>query len=284
MTLWVAVKAALRGFLGVLQLQAVATLGFDWIFLRSIPNASFQLDELNRSLKARIGFERAIYRLLGTLFTIGFSLLPLSSLLVALPMVSPTEAVLTETIRPTNSWWRRTARRALAGLAGLAVLVVLLAFAVEIVSHFPIASGGQLGTLAKKVLGYSVADFVPNDIKPSEPKMPEAMQDAIANLLHKPPDPSQPPSLSKLLVRREKARKELLERELTRESQEKFAADLAAANSAIARWADEPKNQWMIPPELLASWRSFRDAPASPVGPVDQALWPRIRSPSASPR
>ena len=165
----VAVKAALRGFLGVLQLQAVATLGFDWIFLRSIPNASFQLDELNRSLKARIGFERAIYRLLGTLFTIGFSLLPLSSLLVALPMVSPTEAVLTETIRPTNSWWRRTARRALAGLAGLAVLVVLLAFAVEIVSHFPIASGGQLGTLAKKVLGYSVADFVPNDTKPSEP-------------------------------------------------------------------------------------------------------------------
>src|SRR6478736_3453777 len=49
LTLWVAVKAALRGFLGVLQLQAVATLGFDWIFLRSIPNASFQLDELNRS-------------------------------------------------------------------------------------------------------------------------------------------------------------------------------------------------------------------------------------------
>ena len=51
-------------------------------------------------------------------------------------------------------------------MAGLAVLVVLLAFAIEVVSHFPVAPGGQLGTLAKKVFGYSVADFVPNDPKP----------------------------------------------------------------------------------------------------------------------
>ena len=155
--------------------------------------------------------------------------------------------MLTDTIRPTKSWWRRTGRRVLAGLAGLAVLVALFAFAIEIVSHFPVASGGQLGTLAKKVLSYSVADFVPNDTKPSEER-----------------------PLKGLFDRREKARKELLSADLDRETKEKHAADLAAANAEIAAWADNPKNEWMVPPGLLATWRKLRDAPASQSGPVDQ--------------
>ena len=81
-------------------------------------------------------------------------------------------------------------------MAGLVVLVVLLAFAIEVVSHFPVSPGGQLGTLAKKVFGYSVADFVPNDPKPSE----------------------QHP-LKGLFERRDKARKELVTEELDPEAQ-----------------------------------------------------------------
>ncbi len=113
-------------------------------------------------------FLRTVVNLLGTLFVIGFSLLPLSALLVALPAVSPTEAVLTDSIRPARSWWRRTARRVFAALAGVVVLVTLLAFAIEVVSRLPLPTGGQMGTLAKKVLGGSFADYVPDDQKPAD--------------------------------------------------------------------------------------------------------------------
>ena len=74
--------------------------------------------------------------------------------------------------------------------------MVLLAFAIEVVSHFPVSPGGQLGTLAKKVFGYSVADFVPNDPKLSE----------------KPP-------LKGLFERRDKARKAAVTEELDPEAQ-----------------------------------------------------------------
>lgn len=114
---------------------------------------------LARGARAVRQFARAILRLVGTLFVIGFSLLPLSALLVALPAVSPNEAVLTDTVKPTHSRWRRAARRVFAALAGAVVLVALMAFAVEVVSRLPLTPGGPMGTLAKKVLGYSVADF-----------------------------------------------------------------------------------------------------------------------------
>lgn len=114
---------------------------------------------LARGATAVRQFARAILRLIGTLFVIGFSLLPLSALLVALPAVSPNEAVLTDTVKPTRSRLLRGARRVFAALAGAVVLVALLAFAVEVVSRLPLPPGGPVGTLAKKVLGYSVADF-----------------------------------------------------------------------------------------------------------------------------
>src|SRR5262245_56505817 len=94
-----------------------------------------------RVWKAVGRFARGLRRLVGTLFTIGFSLLPLSALLIALPAVAPNEAVLTDTVPPAKSWWRRTARRVLAFLAGIAVLVALLAFSVEVVSHLPLPAG-----------------------------------------------------------------------------------------------------------------------------------------------
>lgn len=114
-----------------------------------------------------VGFFRTVFRLIGTLFVIGFSLLPLSALLIALPAVSPNEAVLTDSIRPARSRLARTARRVFALFAGIVVLVTLTAFAIEVVSRLPLPTGGQMGTLAKKVLGFSFVDFVPDDPPPA---------------------------------------------------------------------------------------------------------------------
>jgi ABC-type antimicrobial peptide transport system permease subunit len=111
---------------------------------------------------------RSFFRLVGTLFVIGFSLLPLSVLLVALPAVSPNEAVLTETVPPARRWWQRLGRRLFALLTALALLVVLFAFSLEIVSHLPLSRSSQLSSVAKKLLAYSVADFLPEDPAPAD--------------------------------------------------------------------------------------------------------------------
>jgi ABC-type lipoprotein release transport system permease subunit len=207
----------------------------------------------DRAWRATKKFVRGLGRLLGTLFTIGFSLLPLSALLIALPAVSPNEAVLSETIRPVKSWWRRTARRVLALLAGLAVLVVLLAFAIEVVSHFPADPSGQLGTLAKKVFSYSVADFVPNDAKPSD---------------H--------PPLKGLFERRDAARKALVTEELEPEAQRERAAEVAAVNVELAEWAEQEPNRWMIPPELLAARQKAAESASAGKGAVEAKIADRV--------
>ncbi len=134
--------------------------------------------------KTVVRFVRTVVGLVGTLFVIGFSLLPLSALLVALPAVSPNEAVLTDTVRPTRSRWVKLGRRASAALAGLVVLVALVAFAIEVVARMPLPTGGQMGTLAKKVFGYSVADFVPDDEKPDD-LAPGVVWQPTPNLLDK---------------------------------------------------------------------------------------------------
>ncbi|HEV3438183.1 MAG TPA: hypothetical protein VG122_12535, partial [Gemmata sp.] len=80
-----------------------------------------------RLVKQVMRFGRSLISFIGTLFTIGFSVLPLAAMLVALPAVSPNEAVLTDTVRPTKSRWRRLARRLSAVASGLIVLVALFA-------------------------------------------------------------------------------------------------------------------------------------------------------------
>jgi ABC-type antimicrobial peptide transport system permease subunit len=205
-----------------------------------------------RAAKAVVGFLRAFRRLVGTLFVIGFSLLPLSALLVALPAVAPSEAVLTDTVKPARSRWRRAGRRVLAGLAGAVVLVALVAFAVEVVSRLPLPTGGQMGTLAKKVLGYSFADFVPNDPRPADRE-----------------------PLKGYLDRRDDARKELISPELDATKRQQLLAELASANADIARWADNPANEWMVPPDLRASYRALEGDPVKRA-PVEEAVAERV--------
>lgn len=134
----------------------------------SAASAPVQPGFLRRVWKRLYGFVRGLFRFIGTLFVIGFSALPLSALLVALPAVSPNEAVLSDTVRPVKSWWRRTRRRAFALLSGLVVLVALFAFSIEVVSRLPLPTTGQLGSLAKKLLGFAFTDFLPDDPQPAD--------------------------------------------------------------------------------------------------------------------
>jgi ABC-type lipoprotein release transport system permease subunit len=187
-----------------------------------------------RAAKAVARFLRTVGRLIGTLFVIGFSLLPLSALLVALPAVSPNEAVLSDTVKPTRSWWKRTARRVLAALAGVAVLVALVAFAVEVVSRLPLPAGGQMGTLARKVFGYSVADFLRDDPKPAD-FAPGRVWQSTPDLLEK-----------RRSLRQAAARPNLNPRDKT-EATEK----LAEAEAEVAeRTPNSPKLRLMLDPSL----------------------------------
>ena len=104
-------------------------------------------------------FLRGVRRLLGTMLVLGLSLLPLSALLVALPAVSPNEAVLSDSVAPATTRWRRSVRRVGGLFGGVIVIAALLAFAVEFVSHLPLPEKGQLGVLAQKVLGFAVTDM-----------------------------------------------------------------------------------------------------------------------------
>ncbi len=121
-----------------------------------------------RLVKQVIRFGRSLISFIGTLFTIGFSVLPLAAMLVALPAVSPNEAVLTDTVRPTKSRWGRLFRRLSAVASGLIVLIALFAFSIEVVSRLPLPEGGQLATLAKKILGLSITDLMPDDQQPAD--------------------------------------------------------------------------------------------------------------------
>jgi ABC-type lipoprotein release transport system permease subunit len=167
-TIWTVGGAIFRAMIGVLQTQSVVLM-LDWLFFRSFPNVPAGLRVFDRALKRRISFERGIFSLIGTLFVIGFSLLPLTALLAALPAVSPSEAVLSETVRPARTRWARLRRRVLAVVAGLVVLIALFAFSLTLVWALPLPEGGQLAALSKKVLGTSVVDTLMPDVAFDKP-------------------------------------------------------------------------------------------------------------------
>jgi putative ABC transport system permease protein len=211
--------------------QAVVGLILDWPFWRAFESRDAEPDRLQRGVRIRVAFQRAVFRIVGTLFVIGFSLLPLSVLLIALPAVSPSEAVLSETVRPARSWFARTGRRVLATLAGMVVLVALFAFAIEVVSQMRLP-GGQMGLLAKKVLSYGVMDLAQND-----------------------PSPTAEEPLKSELAKRDNARKEAVSPDIDESARQQYLMQIREANTEIVKWADTPANEWMIPADKLAEYR-----------------------------
>jgi putative ABC transport system permease protein len=229
--------AVLRGLVGVVQLQVGVSLIADWLFWRSFPDVPDSLRPFRQGLRTRIAAERGFFRFVGTLFVIGFSLLPLTALLAALPAAAPNEAVLTDTVRPARSRFARLLRRVLAVFAGLVVLTALFAFSIELVSRLPLPEGGQLAALAKKVLGSSALDTVmPEEWVERQPKdLPPGQQWLTAREL-----------IQKRDTLREAAGRANLD-PLARQSAE---ADLAAVEKEIEdRKPTSPRLQVMLDPE-----------------------------------
>ncbi|MFL5339422.1 MAG: ABC transporter permease [Gemmataceae bacterium] len=102
-----------------------------------------------------------VARIISTMFLMGLSLLPLSSLLLALPAVSPGEAVLTDTVTTTHSFFRRLGRRLFALLTFFVTLVALLAFATEVVSRLGLPTNTYYGTFARNILPARLVSRLP---------------------------------------------------------------------------------------------------------------------------
>lgn len=119
------------------------------------------------AIRWRTRLEAAMFKILGSLFVLALSLLPLSALLVALPAVSPNEAVLSDTVPPARTFGQRLRRRIGGVAAGFTVVAVLFAFAIEVVSVLPFPEKGRFGVLSQKVFGFAATDFIP-DAPPRE--------------------------------------------------------------------------------------------------------------------
>ena len=238
LTLSAAGGALFRALVGVLQTQAIFTLTLDWLFFKSFLKLPEGMRPFDRALNRRVAFERAVWKLIGTLFVIGFSLLPLASLLVALPAASPDEAVLSDSVRPARTFWSRLRRRVFATLAGLVVLAALLGFSIEVVSHLPLPEGGQLGALAKKMLGSSVLDTV----------LPEAFLEKA------PPDVpagQQWYTAAELLEKRQQYREVVNRKSVDDAAKRDAAVRLAELDAAIdERLPTSPRLQVMLDPQL----------------------------------
>jgi putative ABC transport system permease protein len=250
--------AIMRAVIGVLQTQAVLMLGFDWLFFKAFANSSSGLEAFDRGVKKRIRFDRTVYSLIGTLFVIGFSLLPLAALLAALPAVAPDEAVLSDTVRPAATRWARFRRRLFAAFAAGVILVTLFGFSIEIVSRLPLPETGQLGPLAKKVLGFSMLD-----VMMPEPFLEKAPKDL--------PMGEQWYTSSELIEKRDTYREAAHRQTKNPDDQRAAAAKLAELERTIERRAptsprlrimlDPDASRWLakplytlLPPALIQHW------------------------------
>ena len=113
-----------------------------------------------RVLRGFLWLREVIARITGLLCLLGFGLLPLSTLLMLLPIVMPEEAVLTDTVTPARTAWKRFLRRLYALLVGSTMLIALLTFATQIVSWIGLKSSIYSG-MTRTILGESISNRLP---------------------------------------------------------------------------------------------------------------------------
>lgn len=113
-----------------------------------------------RTLRGIVWLRQLIGQLTGYLFLLGFGLLPLTSLLMFLPIVMPQEAVLAETIAPARNGWHRFRRRAFAAIAGITVFLALLTFATQLVTWMGFRSV-VYGEMARQIIGPTITERLP---------------------------------------------------------------------------------------------------------------------------
>ncbi len=131
-------------------------------------------------------------------------------------------------------------RRVFALVAGVVVLIALFAFAIEITSRLPFPGGGQLATLAKKLLGASVTDYMPDDKNPAEEE-----------------------PLKGLLDRQSEIRKALGRCSGEKRPRAEAEAEFAEVNKALADWGEEQNKEWIVPAKLLDARRALRNKPGA---------------------
>ena len=113
-----------------------------------------------RVLRGMLWLRAIIARLAGYLFLLGFGLLPLTALLMFLPIVMPQEAVLLETVPKLRNRWHRFLWRTLAFIAGSSVFLSLLVFATQLVTWMGFRSI-VYGEMAKQIINPKVAERLP---------------------------------------------------------------------------------------------------------------------------
>lgn len=116
-------------------------------------------------MRAIGSFIGRILSILGTMFTLGLSLLPLSALLLAYPAIYPQESVLSDSVTANQSGFRIFLRRLFSLFAALIVLLTILAVSVEVVSRLPLPPKGQFGSVARGFLDIGPTTFMPPDKK-----------------------------------------------------------------------------------------------------------------------
>jgi len=113
-----------------------------------------------RALRGMLWLREVIARITGLLCLLGFGLLPLSTLLMLLPIVMPEEAVLTDTVTPARTAWQRFLRRLYALLVGVTTFIALLTFATQIVAWMGLKSSIYSG-MTRTILGESISNRLP---------------------------------------------------------------------------------------------------------------------------
>jgi putative ABC transport system permease protein len=140
------------------QLQIAQLLPYLAGFLVRAPYQ--RIDKHLRILRGMLWIREQITRIAGFLLLLGFGLLPLTSLLMLLPIIMPQEAILSDTIAPAKTFWRRAGRRIIALVTGMTVFLALLTFSIEIVSWLGFKSP-VFGQIARQLLPAGVIQRLP---------------------------------------------------------------------------------------------------------------------------
>lgn len=140
---------------------AVAVVMIDRLTMDRLDLQRISFPTLRSMLLRRTAITRSLVRVGNTMILMGLSLLPLSSLLLALPAVNPSETVLMETVPPVRNVFESLFRRIKGLVVGLALLLVMLAFAVETVTILRLPGDTFYGMIVRNLLSPDLVNRLP---------------------------------------------------------------------------------------------------------------------------
>jgi len=145
-----AVMGLSGGYLGLSMLTRLV----EWMFPNVIPGFAVRIFSPGWRFLAWIN------SILSTVCLLGLSLLPLASLLLLIPVITPDESVISNSIRPQRSGLAKFASRIFGLISGLVMLIAILAFSCEFVNALNLTNP-YFGTLARKILTTNLVNILP---------------------------------------------------------------------------------------------------------------------------